>query len=762
MPPAPCTRADTVRAMLALGFSTMLAQILLLREAAVWLRGNECVIAFVGAAWLGWIAVGSMVGNRGAAHAAWRYCRWAITGAALSACATLVGLRCFWTYTGAVPGEALDLARAAGLALVVTCLPCGLSGSAFGAAVRACAAMPAGAAQPRSSVARLYVFETLGAMAAGLLATVALIPLMYWWLTLMLVLAPLCLVWRSRLLIACCAFAVAGAGYYSPALDARAQRCAARFLTGTIVCDLDTPRERLTVTRRGHEYAFFSNGRLLGASVQRELAEEISGYARLCAVQPRRVLLLGFPYNGLLREFVQAGLHVTVLDAQAAWLPRLTPFLLPDDRAALTSAAVRIMARDPREYLRRGAASAPPFDLIVQNVGTPETYAGARFYAVEWFALLTQWLSTNGTLLVALPGSAGYVPDDLARILERTRLSMRAGMQACAPANAADPVAVMPGSATLLVARRDQQRALTGAALRARLAAQRPSSNAVWFNTALLDDQLSGYRREMFANACAMAGVQHGSTDMRPAMYGDALVYAEARFGSTLHAVLTRLYRGATGWLVVGGVAVLLIVFAHRCGARGRRRRRALLAAMTAVSLAGFLIEMTVLVRFTTACGAAFYGVGLLFAAYMAGLALAAAGMQQFALRSQTCGAGLAMLLLLVAAHVAAMGPLPASTGPIWLACAGVLLAAGAACGALFAWIARQDASAQRQSSGVYGADVLGAVTGALLFSCVIPPTCGFSAIPLLCAAGVLLPGALAWRAGRGAQGSCSPDDFCV
>ncbi|MCX7003614.1 MAG: hypothetical protein NTV22_10135 [bacterium] len=732
MPPAPCTRAAVARAMLALGFSTMLAQILLLRETAVWLRGNECVIAFVVAAWLLWIAVGSLVGNRVAAHAAWRFSRMAITGAALAACGTLVGLRCFWTCTGALPGEALDLARAAGLAVVVTCLPCLLSGSAFGAAVRACAAMPTDANQPRSNVARLYVFETLGATAAGLIATALLIPLMHWWLTLLLVVAPLCLVWRSRVLIACCALAVACAGWYSPALDAWAQRGASRFLTGAIVCDLDTPRERLTVTHRGDEYAFFSNGRLLGASVQRELAEEIGGYARLSAVRPRRALLIGFPYNGLLREFVNAGLCVSVLDPQAAWLPRLTPFLLPDDRAALTSAAVRIIAR-------------------VQNVGTPETYAVARLYSAEWFAMLTARLSTNGALLVVLPGSAGYVPADLARIIERTRLDIRAGMQACAPANAPASVEIIPGSATLLVARRDQQHALTDTAMVARLAAQHPTTNVIWFSAALLGDQLSSYRREMFANACAMAGVRHGSTDMRPAIYGDALVYAEARFGSTLHAVLTRLYHGATGVMVVGGVAVLLVVFAHVCRARAHRRRIALLAAMTAISLAGFLIEMTVLVRFTTGCGAAFYGVGLLFAAYMAGVALAAAGMQQLALRRHTRGAGLAMIMLLVAACVAGACPLPVNSAQIWLACAGVMLATGAVCGALFAWIAQQDVLAHWQSSGVYGADVLGAVIGALLFSCVLPPTCGFGAIPLLCAACALLPGALVGRAGRGA-----------
>lgn len=747
MPPAACTRAAVARIAGALGFSMMLAQVLLVREAAVWLRGNECVIAFIVAAWLVWLALGSVLGARLARRDAWRVCRQAVTGMALSACVVLVLLRCCWTYTGALPGEALDVARAVGLALAVTWLPCLLGGCAFAAAVRAdasvrveAAAAPRSAAPHGGGIAQMYVIETLGALVAGVLATVALIPWMHWWFSVALVVVPLGWVWRAPALRVILTAALLGAAYWSPTLDAWAQHCAARFLTGAIVRDLDTPRERLTVTQRGGEYAFFSNGRLLGSSVQRELAEELAWYARVCATQPRSALLVGFPYNGLLREVVQAGMQVTVPDAQAAWLPRLAPFLLPADRVVLTNAAVRILARDAREYLAGAApARAARYDVIVQNMGTPESYTGARFYAAEWFALLARRLATNGALLVALPGSAGYVPDDLARILARTRQSMQAGLQraGCAP-----HVDVIPGSATLLVARNGATAPLSDTVLAARFMTLRAATTMApprWFCAALIADQMSPFRRAAFDNALATACVQCGSTDARPAVYGDALVYAEARFGGALHRALTWLYYDALNWWVWLGCLApcgLVAVGAWMFGRNGRMLR---LALMAAVSLTGFMTEMTVLVRFTTVQGAAFGAVGLLFAGYMAGLACGATAMQQVGRHGSRRGVTLLLVVLLCAAYAAAIAPLPAHLLGTLVVCACILVPAAAASGAMFAWLAQQHAPAHEARIGVYAADVLGAVAGAVLFSCVLPPTCGFFCSAVLCGACVMV-----------------------
>ena len=54
--------SSIAKLLVCLGMSTLLTQVLLIREANVWLRGNEFIIAAIVAAWLMWIASGSLLG----------------------------------------------------------------------------------------------------------------------------------------------------------------------------------------------------------------------------------------------------------------------------------------------------------------------------------------------------------------------------------------------------------------------------------------------------------------------------------------------------------------------------------------------------------------------------------------------------------------------------------------------------------------------------------------------------------------------------
>jgi len=80
--------------------------------------------------------------------------------------------------------------------------------------------------------------------------------------------------------------------------------------------DIDAPRERLTVTTRNGESAFYINGKLTGSSVQKEITEEIGWYSFLSSKRATTALLIGFSYNGLIREFIERGVRVTILDPE--------------------------------------------------------------------------------------------------------------------------------------------------------------------------------------------------------------------------------------------------------------------------------------------------------------------------------------------------------------------------------------------------------------------------------------------------------------
>jgi predicted membrane-bound spermidine synthase len=568
---------------------------LLLRAAGVWLRGNECVIAFVVAAWLGWVALGSLAGHACARRRPLRTAVLTLLLAVVSAVSVLAVLRCYWTFSSVLPGEALDLARSMLLAIVATSLPCFFFGATFGATARACAALGADPSVPTPpTVAWLYVCESIGAMLAGVVATFVLIPLQRWWFALAIV-AAAPLMTRPRVLTIAAALALLiGAWHADPRLERVASRCASQFLTGPIVCDLDMPRERLVITRRAGEHAFYFNGRLAGSSMQSEQAEELAWFSLLSARTPRTALLLGFPYNGLAAALLQAGIRVTVVDPDAYRLGALTPFLNAPDRAALTNDMLRVVRDDWRTY---ASASSQRFDLIIQDTGIPETYALARFFSVEWFALVARLLGSNGALAVVLPGSPGYVPDDLARVLARVRLTMQHGLQP----GASNAVRLVPAGATLLIGASAPTPACDAAYYTNALAVSSIKPPLGWFSRALIEDYVSPLRLRQFDTACAAQHVTQPQYDLIPRSYGDAVLYSESRFNSTLHALLARLYGSPVqmrrGLGVAGAILCALVVLLIM-------RRGASCAApllMACASAAGFTLEMLALIRYTPA-----------------------------------------------------------------------------------------------------------------------------------------------------------------
>jgi len=707
------------------GFSGLLAQVMLIREAGVWLRGNELIIGAMLAAWLAWGALGNMSGYWWPRRAGVETTYWLTwLAGCICAAAELVLLRCCWPWTGDLAGAATTMGRAVLLASVITALPSALHGFMCGALIRRWEDAT------QRSIAPLYMCETIGAALAGMLVTFVCIPLGVWWASVTLIVSVPVMItaWGSRVLWggracnAVCATALVAAWYYHGALETWAHHHASRFLTGQLVAVFDMPRVHLAVTRNEDEYAFYQYGRLTGSSRQREYAEELAGYALLAAGRPRRALVLGFPYTGLVRELAARGVDVTVLDAAAPYLAWWLPFLLPEDAAVLTSPHVSVSATDARVWLAaRRHARQPPLDIVLQDIGMPESYATARYYSREWFQLVRARLADDGVLVVTLPGSAGHVPEDLARVIERMRSTLWTVFS---------NVTLIPASATLLLAS-------PGAALpdeagwwRARLR-ERGLSGA-WFTPALLDDHLQGWRVAQFSNACARMAQLAPHTDTVPRAYGDAVCYYETRFAGPMHTLVRGMYHAPQRTLVCAAACVAVWLNGAWLAVRTRRRALAAWLCMTAVSAAGFVAQMTVIVRFVVQQGSVYYVLGALFASFMTGLALATWWSDRHAQtvcgwqRRVPLGALIAALLLTVCA------PWPAKPGLATLVALALNAVAGAAVGAFLAMAAWDVRATRAGGLSIYAADICGALLGALVFSIIIPPVLGFVVLAAL------------------------------
>ena len=693
----------------ALGFSSLLTQIFLIREAGIWLKGNEFIIAVIVATWLFWTATGSLLAHKFIKKNPQKYF-WGFWFAAVAfSVGELIALKLFWSFTGGLPGESFDLLRAAGLAFAITALPCIFSGAAFAGALIFFEKRGAYAA-----ISSLYLYETIGAVIAGIIVTFILIPLQIWWFSIaLLFVVPLCFFNKKLIVFAMILLAVAAWGNKS--LNEFSNKIAGNFLTGSIVVNENLPIENITITERGGEAAFYLGGRLVGASRQKEFAEEIAGYASLLLPEKKKALLIGFPFNGLIREMIESGFEVVVPEPQMEIPEIIEKYLLPEDRTALSSQNVKIIPMDFRVFAEKARQKSEKFDAIIQNVGIPEAYSVARLYSRKWFSDLSVILKTNGVLTVVLPGSAGYVPDELARVIARTFSTLDSKFNF---------TTIVPASSTLLLASDGLKIPVKPALWTKKL----KSKKTKWFNTALIEDNLNFYRVAQFTNACAKFAKLKIQTDDLPLGYGDALLYSEARFSGGLKNILSAIYTNPKRVFFVSIFCVVVWIFAFFAT---KNKKIKVWMAMTAFSLAGFVGEMTAMIRFTIACGNLYFAVGFLFAGFMLGLAAAIALSKKIKFAR---GKLLKLYSFFLAVIVIAAALIKMPSGIFGAVCAVFLLnfLCGYFVGGGFALLTSYASEEGKSGIIIYVADLLGATLGALLFSIIIPPVLGFTFLTIL------------------------------
>ena len=728
--------------VIGLGFTTLFTQVFLIREAGVWLRGNEFVVAAIVAAWLMWTASGCLAGFSVSTKKPQKLILPAWLFSVIISVAELVFLRCFWTFTGRIQGASVNLGIAAFNAFLLTAPPCLFSGFAVGAAIKSINT------SEKKSVAYIYLLETLGALIAGALVTFVFIPLQHWWFSIAFLFSIPIIIYflqfaicNLKFFIKCIfIFIFLFAAYKSNnSLELFAQKTASKFLVGNIVLDVDAPRERLTVTTQNAESAFYINGRLAGSSDQREQAEEISWYSFLSAGNPESALLIGFPYNGLLREFLQKKIKVTIPDPEKSLLNDFSPFLSWEDSKALDSPNVKIFREDCRTFLQTHKNKF--YDCIVQNIGLPESYASSRLYSKEWFEIISRHLSSNGTFSVALPGSAGYVPDDLARILSRTIKTMNSVFKF---------VTIIPGSSTLLIASNSKNIPdtpkfwLTNLHLTLCSESETSKKHPYWFSPALINDNLNEFRVTQFTNACAQFHAIDPHMDFSPLLYGDALLYSEARFAGNTHKILSALYNHGAAVMIFSFVLFFSWIFAaYVCSIANLPKFNSWLL-MTLFSMVGFIGQMTLLVRFVISRGSLFYSIGLLFAGFMFGLAIAAYTIEKFAQTNRKFGAGrsgLSVAIIILCGMLLAITFIPWPAAPALVLIFAFLLntICGLCVGTCFATLARRARIFKSGGVVLYTADLFGAFLGALLFSIIIPPVLGFGFLTVILSATLLL-----------------------
>jgi spermidine synthase len=685
-----------------LGFLAASFQIYVLREFAAEFYGSELVFGLLLGAWLFWGGLGSLARPPAGRTAGTGRLAGLYALAIALFFAGLVALRFSHRIMGILPAELTGLAPALAAAIILGLMLSFPLGHAFvlNAGLRG------------GDVATVYLLESAGAAAAGLLVHFGLIPRFSNWQGAAVVGA----------LGAAAAFLAMKPGRSRPALAGAIVLAAAlALLDGPaekaawsplhLVASRDTLYGKLQVVRNEEQMTFFDNGWAVFSQPDQGAAEEAVHFALLQRQGPRRALLIGGGASGGAAEALKhPGVQVDCVELDPAVVRLVREQLTGPARAALVHPRVRVITSDGRAFVDR---TVDRYDAILLNLPEPATAQVNRYYTREFFLQVRSRLTPGGVFGFVLPSAENYISDALGQFLSSIAATLREvfpEIRAVPGANcvflASDgPLTIDAGRLAAEVTRLGLDvRYVAPAMLRARLDPDR---------IARLAEKLKDSRARI-------------NRDLVPVSYYFHAVLWAGQFRGVEAALLRTAASIPPFWLLDAPLAAFGLYLLALLLSRKRSTAR-FLVPVAVMGVTSIAVELAVIVAFQANFGVVYGKIPLLVGVFMAGLALGA-----LVARAQKRPAriGLAAIqggfVLLLGLTSLSLGGAGGEAVPFAL-----IFGFGALGGALFVSANRRLLPEAPHPGLAYGVDQLASFAGVVLVSGLIIPLFGIPALLL-------------------------------
>ena len=595
-----------------LGAVSLLAQVILIRRLLAVFYGNELTIGAFFAGWLFWTGAGSLVFRRGA--------DWSAKPETALANLLLIAAIIFVLTAGSSwlvdawprsPAGMPGLDRIVEIGFLITAPVCVLLGAAFNYSSRLLEAN-------ENNLVRLYLWEALGAAAAGIAFSLGLagrIPVFSLIVLtgfLIALAGALALPRRKRIP------ALAGAIIISGLLLVFAGKIERglvqlRWPGQEILAARESKYAEITVTRSAGQVNFWLDGLPAFSYPNPEVFEQAVHIPLSMCAKPEKVLLIG---GGLLPAMQEIFKHpvreLTYLQIDPALTEMETAYLPGSDRIQ-KEPRLRIVYQDARIFLSR---STERFDAIIVNLPDPETANLNRYYTTDFFRLVAKRLAPAGVLGFGLGVSGNYFSDAEAALLAEGMVSLRPVFPKIALAPLGRNYLVAGGEAAAITEDPEE--------MVARLKAAGVSTRFV--REYYLRDNLSPERLAAIKDSLSPFLREPANTDLRPrGYYLSTLLWLE-QADPGVRGLIKKFLAIGPRWLALGLIAFL--VTGLILVARGRAQAFAAVSIFS-LGFAGMGAELVLILGFQAAYGYVYNLIAILVAAFMAGLALGAYGYQR-------------------------------------------------------------------------------------------------------------------------------------
>ena len=422
-------RRCLIFAILVMGFSGIVVQILLLREFLVVFSGNEPAIGIILANWLILEAFGSLFVGKRVEHLKERLEAFVGLQLLFSLCLPLAvySIRILKGLMGVIPGQGLGMITILYSSFLIFAPLSITHGALFtiGCKLYSLQFLSEGKA---SSIGKVYVHETLGTILGAVGFTYLLVPFLHSIqiaLGVALLNSLLCLLLlgsslrkslAGRVLAGGSAVSLVFCAYLilSPEADKIHHLSIGQQWRGQkVVHYQNSIYGNITVTQRGEQYTFFSDGISILTTPVPDITfvEEFVHLPLLSHPLPKKVLVIGGGAGGVIHEILKHPVErVDYTELDPLLLNTVQRFPTPLTEAELADHRVNIEYLDGRFFIKR---TPHRYDLVLVGISNPSTLQINRLFSKEFFSLVKGRLEKKGILVMALPGSLTYLSKEL-------------------------------------------------------------------------------------------------------------------------------------------------------------------------------------------------------------------------------------------------------------------------------------------------------------------------------------------------------------
>ena len=406
--------------ILVMGFSGLVAEILLLRELLIVFSGNELSIGIILSNWLILEAMGSLLAGRMAEKSKNMVATFTLITIlfALSLFPAIYLTRLLKPLLGVSIGESLGLLKMFYASLLILLPVSLLHGALFACGCRIYALV---SGQETSAAGRVYVYETVGTIIGGIFCTyLFLVHLNAFQAAAGLVLTNLlaCLVLptpspgtqsSAKSLPGILAALILVFNYllYSGQIDKLHQYSVnAQWKNQNVVHYQNSRYGNICVIQNQEQFLFFQDGmaQIITPVPDIDFVAEFVHLPLLVHPHPEKLLVISSGAGGVISEALKypSLKCIEYAELDPLLLDLLRKFPTPLTESELTDSRVRIKTMDGRLLLK---FTQNTYDLILVGILEPASLQTNRFFTQEFYALARQRLNQGGILVLGLPGS---------------------------------------------------------------------------------------------------------------------------------------------------------------------------------------------------------------------------------------------------------------------------------------------------------------------------------------------------------------------